>query len=107
MCDFEPGDVVVCVDGSPPKYNNTRLQEAVRDARVFEGRMYNVIEVIEFIAFPVGVSSGNPGVHVSDPEAKWDHPLGQPGSWKPERFRKVYKPKPDFLENLMKEPTNA
>ncbi len=81
MCDFKPGDEVVCVDAVGSKF--TRLGYA---PPLVEGQTYEISDIFEVRTALSGKLSGQIGVALAGLE--WGV-NGVRGAWTPSRFRKV------------------
>lgn len=81
MCDFKPGDEVVCVDAVASKF--TRLGYA---PPLVEGQTYEISDIFEVRTALSGKLSGQIGVALAGLE--WGV-NGVRGAWTPSRFRKV------------------
>lgn len=79
MCDFKPGDEVVCVDAAPancPGFRNDKAQ-----VNIVVGLIYTVESVF--------ISNTRLGITLTAPETKWTMRQGGDGGYNAARFRKV------------------
>lgn len=78
MCDFKPGDEVICIIG----------EVSVAQARLEEGRVYTVADIVP-LTWANGKTDPN-DIRIQLVEATWDTGYPHiPGAYHPRRFRKV------------------
>lgn len=78
MCDFKPGDEIVCIIG----------EASVPQARLDEGRVYTVADIVP-LTWPCGATDPS-DLRIQLVEATWDTGYPHiPGAYHPRRFRKV------------------
>lgn len=78
MCDFKPGDEVVCIIG----------EVSVAQARLEEGRVYTIADIVP-LTWANGKTDPN-YLRIQLVEATWDTGYPHiPGAYHPRRFRKI------------------
>lgn len=92
MCDFQSGDVVVCI--REPKY----LIPASRPGILVPGCVYNISEV--FIGEKIS-GEVTTAVRLSNPETHWITKNGREGGWCHTLFRRVYRPDVSLISKLL------
>lgn len=87
--DIGPGDFVVCVNAAPHRF--------VPASGLIQGGLYQVREVV---TFPNVRGTGLRLCGVIMPT----HTNGKEFAWTIDRFRPIYRPKPDAFADLLKVP---
>lgn len=86
MCDFQPGDVVICVSNTPKVDSN--YNESLN--RIVVGQTYNVDRT-----YPPSFDRDVDGVLLS--QVMSSHPQG---TFRHDHFRRVYRPNGEFIKKL-------
>lgn len=89
MSDIGPGDFVECVNAAPHRF--------VPGSGLIQGRLYQVREVV---TFPNVRGAGLRLCGVTMPA----HTNGKEFAWSIDRFRPIYRPRPDSFTELLKAP---
>jgi hypothetical protein len=87
--DIGPGDFVECVDDAPGPGNHKGIAA---------GNIYTIRKVQESLVTPGTFGVLLVGIILPR------HPLGHEIAWKTDRFRPIYRPKPDAFTDLLKVP---
>jgi hypothetical protein len=93
---FQPGDMVECVDAAP-------MAQAY-PAGLIVGALYTVRDIYLKNVFADGSEKAGCGLVLEEPSAAWTTWCGLPGGWNAVRFRKIYRPSADLIAKLLAEP---